>query len=387
MDLEQYYILNRVLLSMIGLWPYDDFKVRQLRFILTLLTLILFTSAQLMKLFVSKCNLDLLVEILPFNMIFIAISVKYVTVYVMIKNIKEFQERLQRNWYALTDNREIDIIRKQAIIGRLFTIAIIMFACGILFSCFILQYISILLDIVIPLNESRPRELLFPAEYFIDQQKYFPIVTIHAGIGLFVVTISIIATESFSLANALHAFGLFEIASYRMKHILRKSDSQMCITKQYIRHRIIAAVDFHRRAIEYSELLKASFGRMYLVLFVVMVCSTSINLFNFSRTISSEKILDMIKCIFFIIVCVVCLTLANYAGQKFIDYDTHYYRTICNTKWYNAPLKTQKLILFLIQKTTKCYKVDAGGMFSPCFEGLATSFSMTISYFMVLSSI
>lgn len=44
----------------------------------------------------------------------------------------------------------------------------------------------------------------------------------------------------------------------------------------------------------------------------------------------------------------------------------------CNTKWYNAPLKTQKLIFFLIQKTTKCYKVDAGGMFSPCFEGLAT---------------
>ncbi|XP_025263500.1 uncharacterized protein LOC112637626 [Camponotus floridanus] len=264
-----------------------------------------------------------------------------------------------------------------------------MFGCGAMFSFFFLQYISMLLDIVIPINESRPRELVFPAEYFIDEQKYFPIVTIHAGIGFFVIVMSIIATKSFSLANALHAFGLFEVASYRMKHILRKTDSQMCITKQYIilRHRIIAAVDFHRRAIEYSELLKASFGRTYLVLFVVMVCSTSINLFNFSRTISSEKILDMIKCIFSIIVYVILITLGNYAGQKFIDYDTHYYRTICNTKWYNAPLKTQKLILFLIQKTTKCYKVDAGGMFSPCFEGLATSFSMTISYFMVLSSI
>lgn len=44
----------------------------------------------------------------------------------------------------------------------------------------------------------------------------------------------------------------------------------------------------------------------------------------------------------------------------------------CNTKWYDAPLKTQKLIFFLIQKTTKCYKIDAGGMFNPCLEGLAT---------------
>jgi len=86
------------------------------------------------------------------------------------------------------------------------------FWCGVLFSFFFLQYVSILLDIVIPLNESRPRELFFPAEYFIDQQKYFPIITIHAGIGLFVIAMSIIATESFSLANALHAFGLFEVA-------------------------------------------------------------------------------------------------------------------------------------------------------------------------------
>lgn len=42
----------------------------------------------------------------------------------------------------------------------------------------------------------------------------------------------------------------------------------------------------------------------------------------------------------------------------------------CDTEWYNAPLKAQKLILFLLQKTTKSYRVDAGGMFSPCLEGL-----------------
>lgn len=47
--------------------------------------------------------------------------------------------------------------------------------------------------------------------------------------------------------------------SYRMKYILlSQTDSQMCTTKQYIisRHRIIAAVDFHRRAIELVYLFK-----------------------------------------------------------------------------------------------------------------------------------
>lgn len=84
----------------------------------------------------------------------------------------------------------------------------------LLVSYIFVQFTSILLDIVIPLNESRPRELLFPAEYFIDQQKYFYVIIIHIFMGLFFIGTSVIATESFSLANACHAFGLFKIARY-----------------------------------------------------------------------------------------------------------------------------------------------------------------------------
>jgi len=42
-------------------------------------------------------------------------------------------------------------------------------------------------------------------------------------------------------------------------------------------------------------------------------------------------------------------------------------------EWYiKCFIKNTKIDIFFIQKTTKCYKVDAGGMFSPCLEGLAT---------------
>lgn len=79
--------------------------------------------------------------------------------------------------------------------------------------CYIfIQCIPILL--AISLNESRPHELLFPAEYFVDQQKYFYVIIIHAFMGFFFLGTSVIATESFSLANASHAFGLFKIAGY-----------------------------------------------------------------------------------------------------------------------------------------------------------------------------
>ncbi|XP_077258685.1 uncharacterized protein LOC143895456 isoform X3 [Temnothorax americanus] len=361
---ERYYGMNRILLSTMGLWPYDNFKIRHIRLILSLSIIMSVVGTQWMKLFVSEYSSDLLLKVLSYNMIFIICSIKYISFYAVYENIKEFRERVRNNWDALKDNREIEIICKHGMIGKLLAILLIIFVCSLCTICIFSQYISIFLDIITPLNISRPRKLLFAAEYFIDQEKYFYIITIHIIIGLVAASICVTATETFSLTNALHAFGLFKVA------------------------RIIAAVDFHRRAIEFSELLKGSFGRAYLILFVLGVCSASINLFNLSRIIMAERdILEIIKSIFLLAALIIYLILANYAGQEFINNDTHFYCTICNTEWYNTPLKTQKLILFLMQKTTKCYKVDAGGMFDPCLEGLATSLSMSVSYFMVLYSV
>lgn len=75
----------------------------------------------------------------------------------------------------------------------------------------LIQYIPSLLDIIIPLNESRSRKFLPQTEYSVDQQKYFHILVIYINIGLiFLVTIGI-ATESFSLISAIHAFGMFKV--------------------------------------------------------------------------------------------------------------------------------------------------------------------------------
>ncbi|XP_039311425.1 uncharacterized protein LOC120359112 [Solenopsis invicta] len=387
---DRYYRINRILLSAIGLWPYDNFKSRRFRFIFSLLIMVSLICAQWIKLFTSEYSSDLLLKILSVNLILIFCPIKCITFYAVFENIKEFRERVRNNWDALKDNRENEIICKHGRYGKLFTIFIIMSASSFSIFYIFTQYLSILLNIIIPLNVSRPRKLMFPAEYFIDHEKYFYIISIYLTFSLIIAMSCIAATESFSLTNALHAFGLFKIASYRIKNVLSEIDPHVCLTKRYtISHnRIIAAVDFHRRAIEFSELLKASFGRVYLGLFVMDVCSASINLFNLSRIITLEKeILEIIKSVLLIMIHIIYLTLANFAGQEFINNDTQFYRTVCNTEWYNAPIKIQKLILFLIQKTTKCYKVDAGGMFSPCLEGLATSISMTVSYFMVLHSV
>ncbi|XP_070511445.1 uncharacterized protein [Cardiocondyla obscurior] len=415
---EQYYGLNRIFLSLIGLWPYDDIKTRFIRIMLWLLICSLMIVTQVLlhvhriffiflQLYVKKIlsNIlgkyhilfsDLILNILTYNLLLIACSVKYITFFAVCENIKDIRACIRSNWNSLKDNQENEIICKHglcffllkkkklfAVITTYYTtekitnILPISVSFGSVITAYILiQYSPILFDIIMPLNTSRPRKLLFDGEYFIDSEKYFFVISIHMCIGLLAELMCATATESFTLANAVHAFGLFKIASYRMKHVLDEVNSTMCATKKYFvtRNKLIAAVDFHRRALEFSELLRTSFGPAYIVLIVLGICSTSINLFHIIREIMADnkEVIEIIKSAFLIVVNVIYFVLGNYAGQEFINSDTLYYNTICKTNWYNAPIKTQKLILFILQKTTKCYKVDAAGMFIACLEGLAT---------------
>ncbi|XP_072744241.1 uncharacterized protein [Anoplolepis gracilipes] len=387
---EKYYRLNYIFLASIGLWPYHNSKINQIQVALSLLIYIIFVISQLIQLFVTKYTLDLLLEILSFDFLIMAWASKYISFYAVMKNIKRFQKHVRDNWSILTDDREIDIMRKHAENGKRYTIVIAtIIYCGIL-SYISLQYTSGLLDIIVPLNESRPRKLLIQAEYLVDRQKYFHVLAMHINLVLFLSATTGVATESFSLINAVHVFGMYKIASYRIEHMINKDVLRVCIAQRYtiLHHRITAAVDVHRRALELSELLKESFGRSYLILITIIICSGSINLFHFFRIITmKQKILEIGISLLYIACHFLFLILGNFFGQEFINSDSYFHQTICNTKWYNTPLKVQKLILFLLQKTTKSYKLDAGGMFSPCFEGLITTISLLFSFVTVLCSI
>ncbi|XP_011883809.1 PREDICTED: odorant receptor 22c-like [Vollenhovia emeryi] len=252
------------------------------------------------------------------------------------------------------------------------------------------QYIPDLLDFVMPLNESRPRILLHQAKNFIDHQKYFHILIIHDVIGILLVGTTGIAAESFSLVNAIHAFGMFKIASYRMERMLSIDVSQISIAKSYtiFHDRLNAAVDIHRRALKFSDLLKVSMGPSYLLMMVTAICSAIVSFFRLFRivTLHQEK-MEIIKLICYVIFIFLFLVIGNFVGQEFINHDEHVHHTICNTKWYQTPLKIQKFVLFVMRKTTKTYKVDAGGLFSPSLESLATSMSLMLSCLTLLCSI
>ncbi|XP_011860786.1 PREDICTED: uncharacterized protein LOC105557958 isoform X2 [Vollenhovia emeryi] len=248
-----------------------------------------------------------------------------------MRNIKRLQKYIQNNWSILADDREINIMYKYTNIGKQSTIVIATCVYFGIIGFTMVQYIPDLLDFVMPLNESRPRILLHQAKNFIDHQKYFHILIIHDVIGILLVGTTGIAAESFSLVNAIHAFGMFKIASYRMERMLSIDVSQISIAKSYIifHDRLSAAVDIHRRALKFSDLLKVSLGPSYLLMMVTAICSAIVSFFRLFRivTLHQEK-MEIIKLICYVIFLFLFIVIGNFVGQEFINHDEHVHHTM-----------------------------------------------------------
>lgn len=69
----------------------------------------------------------------------------------------------------------------------------------------------IILDLLVPLNESRPRHLNVIVEYFIDYERYFPFILMHELITILISSLIIISTGAITLVYVEHTCAMLRI--------------------------------------------------------------------------------------------------------------------------------------------------------------------------------
>ena len=68
-----------------------------------------------------------------------------------------------------------------------------------------------ILNIILPLNETRPKQLPFPVEYFINYEENFNRILIHVSITTVIEICVLIGTKSTFTVLVEHACGLFSV--------------------------------------------------------------------------------------------------------------------------------------------------------------------------------
>ncbi|XP_011705109.1 PREDICTED: uncharacterized protein LOC105460363 [Wasmannia auropunctata] len=70
-----------------------------------------------------------------------------------------------------------------------------------------------------------------------------------------------------------------------------------------------------------------------------------------------------------------------------MDHNNHIFVTIYRVQWYEAPLRIQRILLFLLQRGAKSFTLGVGGLFIGSLECFATLVKASVSYFTVMYSI
>ncbi|XP_024878473.1 odorant receptor 22c-like [Temnothorax curvispinosus] len=387
-----YYTINRILLLCVGLWPCQKSTFKYIA--ITLMTIILASSVifQLTTFITRECNTDVFLRVLTYSIPWLGYMLKYNVLCLNAKRMRNLMERMLCDWNELNNVQEIEILKEYADIGRFITLITILFIYGSIFCFILILFLSnFLLDITSSKNESRPRQLPVLIECFIDQQKYFFLILLAACFAVVCSITTVIASETLNMSYTHHACGLFEIASCRIEQALRKNTVQGIASSternSILYQGIINGFNMYKRAIEFIKMLKRFHDWTYSLLLPLMVLSLSINLYRFSRLIASKEYSELIISFMYILGHFWYMFLYNYLGQKVIDHSSDVFHRIYDVQWYIAPLKVQKLLLLVMQRSMRHCTLIIGGLFVPSLEGFATLTNTSFSYFAVIFSV
>ncbi|KAL0126399.1 hypothetical protein PUN28_005050 [Cardiocondyla obscurior] len=220
---------------------------------------------------------------------------------------------------------------------------------------------------------------------YILKERYTTLFFIVVLVGVFVMT----TTTSMILAYMRHVCAMFRITCYRIEHSLDSNTLHMsiCQKNRLMCRKLISAVNIHRRAMKFTQRALDSFKESYFFLIGIGVISLAINMLHaLQAALTANNANELAISTFYVIIHFVYIFIGNYGGQTITDHSADVLKTLYHVQWYVAPIKVQKLILFLLLKNTKQFGLVIGGIYVASLEGFITLTSMSVSYFMVIYS-
>ncbi|XP_026825867.1 uncharacterized protein LOC105287178 isoform X2 [Ooceraea biroi] len=391
---DQYFNLNRSLLLVIGLWPYEQTNLARLRFIFFCVNLMSLIIFQLTVFVTSRCTPDVIITVLSVVFLVVIVKMQYILFSVNIKikllfcKIKQLLVQFRNIYGKLKDENEIAIAEKYNYKARRYTATFIMIAICSIFILIIAQTWMDICDIVLQINTSRSHNLILMTEYFVDQEKYYYVMLLHINITASIAVFILVAIGTMFITFLQYIYGLFKIASYRMEHSLDMDTLNNSMKDvNLVSKKIICAIVLQRQAMNLPKFLVNKLESMMFFLILFGVTSLSLNLFRAFQIASlGNNITEIIPHLIYAFAIISYMFVANYLGQNLTDYSKEVFFAAYNIQWYLTPIPIQKLILFLLQRGVIDFNVNVGRLFIPSLEGFTMLVKASVSYFTVIHS-
>lgn len=162
------------------------------------------------------------------------------------KTLKKLFHEIKFDWEFWTIDQEQLIITNHANHGRIYTIFYTGCIIGTCVTYLIMAVTPQLLDMVLPLNESRPKKLPFELYYFVNySEDYFYWIMLHVFCNSILEMSILIASESILAVFTEHACAIFKIIGLQLRKINCNGSERNNLKA------VIFCIQQHNRVIEF----------------------------------------------------------------------------------------------------------------------------------------
>ncbi|KAL0109096.1 hypothetical protein PUN28_014294 [Cardiocondyla obscurior] len=137
-----------------------------------------------------------------------------------IKNmdkLRDLFDHVWNDWRLQEKHYKIKILRKRAKITKLVTFYYILIQYILVIVYNLWLFTPDILDIISPMNESRPRQFTLKVYFFIDEEQNINLIRVHASIVIFIFPLIFIVSSTLFTLFAQHVSGMCELLGFTDK--------------------------------------------------------------------------------------------------------------------------------------------------------------------------
>ncbi|XP_071560781.1 odorant receptor 13a-like isoform X2 [Temnothorax nylanderi] len=388
---SHYYSVVKKMSSLVGQWPYQDSKTKLICLSLVTLSTFSIIIPQIAQFVVCDGDLQCIFQTLAALILTIVTLVKLYTCYFNQYKMKVLIDRLFVEWKELKTPEEQEIMKRYAENCRRYSLgySLYMFTSVFLFVC--MSLIPPLLDIVLPLNESRPVLPAHPGYYFVDEEEYFIYIFLHALVAWEIAVIGVVAHDCMLLTYIEHVCSILALVGFRFEQLMYKRNDAVKALHSHVhvndtyRKRIAFSVCTHRKALKFAQLIEDTFSLTLAIQVALNTILISMTLLQITQRNASVFI--VVRYVVYVLSQLIHLFCLSFEGQKLIDHSLQTRDKIYNSLWYETPTKSQKMLLFVMEKALHPIFLSACKIYIFSMENFSMVVQTSMSYFTVLASL
>ncbi|NP_001177573.1 odorant receptor 201 [Nasonia vitripennis] len=383
-NMKFYFVYTRLSMLCLGIWPYQSWSSMLTLRSLWVIQHISILLPEGIKIYKNRKNLNSIIDGLPPFIYNVVIAIKFINGIINQHKIKSILEKIKNDWNQLSEKKEIEMLRDYSDTGKAFNTVYLSLVTVILLSYMLIPMLPAALDLVNPLNESRPTSPLYLVELYIDQDKYFYSVLTHAYITSLAGILPLFAIDSLFSSCAHHACGMIEILGGRLENIINEEASIKEIDNNEEEKNAIACVIEHRGVIKYCESINSLYSTSFF--FVLSFAIVMMSVTGFVAVIKmGEEFKDSIRFAMFTFAQIFHMFCYYFLGEIVLHHEEKLKDYASNLNWYKASPKTKYIIKFMIMRALKPTTMRAI-IFPLTLENFTTLMKTTMSYFTVIKS-